>query len=163
MTIEEEQAINQNAKCHIVGITLETRPDQINIAEINRFRRYGCTRVQLGVQHTDNQILDIINRRHHVEHSIKAIRMLKEHGFKVDIHIMPDLPGTNPELDKEMMLDIFTTPHFQPDYLKIYPCLDVQYTEIRKWKQNGRWKPYAEEDSGKKLIDVIVFAKRLIP
>lgn len=163
LTIEEEQAINQTAKCHIVGITLETRPDQINIAEINRFRRYGCTRVQLGVQHTDNQILDIINRRHHVEHSIKAIRMLKEHGFKVDIHIMPDLPGSNPELDKDMMLNIFTTPHFQPDYLKIYPCLDVQYTEIRKWKQNGRWKPYAEENSGKKLIDVIVFAKRLIP
>ena len=162
-SIKLEQQKNESAECHIVGITLETRPDQINKAEIERLRNYGCTRVQLGVQHTNNDILDIINRRHHVEHSIKAIQMLKENGFKVDIHIMPDLPGSNPELDKVMMMDIFTTPYFQPDYLKIYPCLDVQYTEIRKWKENGRWKPYAEQNNGRDLIDVVVYAKRLMP
>lgn len=162
-TIEEEQIINETNDCHIVGITLETRPDQINKAEINRFRKYGCTRVQLGVQHTDNNILDKINRMHYVEHSIKAIKLLKQYGFKVDIHIMPDLPGATPEIDKLMMEEIFTTENFQPDYLKIYPCLDVEYTEIRKWKENGIWKPYAEEDNCKKLIDVILHAKKMIP
>ena len=161
--ILREQELNESATCHIVGLTLETRPDQINKAEINRLRHYGCTRVQLGIQHTNNEILDIINRRHHVEHSIKAIQILKEHGFKVDIHIMPDLPGSSPDLDKVMMMDIFTTPYFQPDYLKIYPCLDVQYTEIRKWKEDGRWKPYAEQNKGRDLIDVVVYAKRLMP
>ena len=162
-SIELEQHLNEKAECHIVGFTLETRPDQINTAEIKRLRWYGCTRVQLGIQHTDNKILDIINRQHHVEHSIKAIKLLKEAGFKVDIHIMPDLPGSSPELDKNMMMDIFTTPHFQPDYLKIYPCLDVKYTEIRKWKENGIWKPYAEKNKGRDLIDVVVYAKRLMP
>ena len=162
-TIEEEQRLNENAECHIVGFTLETRPDQINKGEIARLREYGCTRVQLGIQHTNNKILDIINRQHYVEHSIKAIKLLKESGFKVDIHIMPDLPGSSPELDKEMMLDIFTTSYFQPDYVKIYPCLDVKYTEIRKWKEDGRWKPYAEEKKGRDLIDVVVYAKRLLP
>ena len=162
-SIPLEQQRNESASCHIVGITLETRPDQINKAEIDRLRYYGCTRVQLGIQHTNNEILDIINRQHHVEHSIKAIKLLKEHAFKVDIHIMPDLPGSSPELDKVMMMDIFTTPYFQPDYLKIYPCLDVQYTEIRKWKADGRWKPYAEENKGRDLIDVVVYAKRLMP
>ena len=161
--ILREQELNETATCHIVGLTLETRPDQINKAEINRLRHYGCTRVQLGIQHTNNEILDIINRRHHVEHSIKAIQMLKEHGFKVDIHIMPDLPGSSPDLDKVMMMNIFKTPYFQPDYLKIYPCLDVQYTEIRKWKEDGRWKPYAEQNNGRDLIDVVVYAKRLMP
>ena len=107
--------------------------------------------------------LDKINRRHHVEHSIKAIRLLKENGFKVDIHIMPDLPGSNKELDMTMMENIFLTPDFQPDYLKIYPCLDVKYTEIRKWKEDGRWKPYAEENNGNDLIDVVVYAKKLLP
>ena len=50
--------------------------------------------------------------------------MLKEHGFEYSYHA--GFAGTNPELDKEMMPDIFTTPHFQPDYLKIYPCRDVR-------------------------------------
>jgi len=61
----------------------------------------------LGVQHTNNDILDIINRKHHIEDSQKAIQMLKQSWFKVDIHIMPDLPGTTPGLDKKMMDDIF--------------------------------------------------------
>ena len=76
---------------------------------------------------------------------------------------MPDLPGSNLELDKKMMLDIFATSNFQPDYIKIYPCLDVKYTEIRKWKKDGRWKPYAEQNDGNDLIDVVVYAKRLLP
>lgn len=38
----------------IIGLTLETRPDLINAREITNFRRYGCTRVQLGIQHTDD-------------------------------------------------------------------------------------------------------------
>ena len=162
-SIIEEQTINETSDCHIVGITLETRPDQINKSEIERFRFYGCTRVQLGIQHTKNHILDKINRMHKVEHSIKAIKLLKEYGFKVDIHIMPDLPGSNKSLDMEMMEDIFLTDNFQPDYIKIYPCLDVQYTEIRKWKLDGRWIPYAEQNNGQDLIDVVVYAKKLLP
>ena len=163
LSLKEEQELNENADCHIVGLTLETRPDQINKNEIKRLRYYGCTRVQLGIQHTNNKILDIINRQHYVEHSIKAIRLLKENGFKVDIHIMPDLPGSSPELDKLMMNDIFKTGNFQPDYLKIYPCLDVKFTEIRKWKEDGRWKPYAEKNKGEDFINVVVYAKRLLP
>ncbi len=30
----------------VIGVTLETRPDFITRAELRRFRRYGCTRVQ---------------------------------------------------------------------------------------------------------------------
>ena len=104
-SIIEEHTINETSDCHIVGITLETRPDQINKSEIERFRYYGCTRVQLGIQHTQNHILDKINRMHKVEHSIKAIKLLKEYGFKVDIHIMPDLPGSDKNLDMKMLIN----------------------------------------------------------
>ena len=48
--------------CKIIGLTLETRPDTITVEELRRFRRYGCTRVQLGVQHTADKILKKINR-----------------------------------------------------------------------------------------------------
>lgn len=44
-------------KIHIIGLTLETRPDCINLDEIKEFRKYNCTRVQLGVQHTNNEVL----------------------------------------------------------------------------------------------------------
>ena len=37
-----------------------------------------------------------------MEASVKAVEMLKENGFKVDGHFMPDLPGSDPEKDKMM-------------------------------------------------------------
>ena len=40
-TLEEEIEINETSKNHIIGLTLETRPDTINISEISNFRRYN--------------------------------------------------------------------------------------------------------------------------
>ena len=160
-SLSDEQNQNTVGVLKIIGISLETRPDHINKYEIKRLRDYGCTRVQLGVQHTDNKILDIVNRGHHVEQSVKAIRMLRCNGFKIDIHIMPDLPGATPEKDKTMITRVLTSPEFMPDYLKIYPCLDVDFTEIRQWKRQGRWKPYADSDNGQLITDVILHAKKL--
>ena len=40
-TLAGEQAMNEGAQCKIIGLTLETRPDTINAAEVRRLRRYG--------------------------------------------------------------------------------------------------------------------------
>ena len=61
-SILEEQRLNERAATKIIGLTLETRPDHITQAEVRRLRRYGCTRVQIGVQHTDDEVLNYINR-----------------------------------------------------------------------------------------------------
>ena len=54
----------ETARVKIIGLTLETRPDTIDTSELRRLRRYGCTRVQLGVQHTADKLLRKINRGH---------------------------------------------------------------------------------------------------
>ena len=160
LSLHTEQTINETNDIKIIGISLETRPDQINKHELRRFRELGCTRIQIGVQHTDDEILKIINRKHDVQCSVNAIKLMKDFGFKVDIHIMPDLPGATPEKDKAMFDEIFLTDKYKPDYVKIYPCLDVTYTEIRKWKEDGRWTPYSEKNGGKELIDLILYVQK---
>lgn len=157
--IQEEKRLNEIAEKKIIGISLETRPDSITPYELRRFRKLGCTRIQIGIQHTDNIILEKINRGHTIEQSVKAIRFIKEAGFKLDVHIMPDLPGATPDGDKVMIKNILTGEEFKPDYLKLYPCLDVEFTEIRKWKEEGKWKPYSEENKGQILLDVCLVAK----
>ena len=102
LSLEDEIKINQTAKCRIIGLTLETRPDCINKYEIDRFRRYNCTRVQLGVQHIDDDILKKIERGCYNNDTIKALKILKKNCYKVDYHLMPDLPGSNYEKDKTM-------------------------------------------------------------
>jgi ELP3 family radical SAM enzyme/protein acetyltransferase len=145
--IRREQDINTKSKCaRIIGLVLETRPDRISRFSLIEMRKLGSTRIQLGIQHTDNYVLDYNNRGHHVEASIKANKFIRDGGFKIDGHIMPDLPGTTLELDYEMAQTVFGGDQLQLDYCKIYPCLDLPYTEIRKWKEEGSWKAIAEHN-----------------
>ena len=62
-SMSEEIYKNINNDTKVIGLTLETRPDTINKDELIRFRSYGCTRLQLGVQHIDDYILNKINRK----------------------------------------------------------------------------------------------------
>ena len=101
-SLSEEQRINETTAVKIIGLTLETRPDTIDMNSIRLLRKYGCTRVQLGVQHLDDGVLSLVNRGHGTAATIRALRLLKDACFKVDIHIMPDLPGTTPQMDREM-------------------------------------------------------------
>lgn len=145
-TMEEEIKENRFSKCRVIGLTLETRPDFIHPKEISLLRSYGCTRVQLGIQHTDNKILKKINRGCTHEQNVRAIKLLKDAGFKVDIHLMPDLPGSDFWKDVSMMEQVLATPDLQADQWKIYPCQTLEYTKIKEWYEKGLYKPYYEEE-----------------
>jgi histone acetyltransferase (RNA polymerase elongator complex component) len=128
--LSKEMKINETSMCRVIGLTLETRPDCINEEEIKFFRSVGCTRIQIGVQHIEDDILKKINRKCYIKDTITAIRMLKDCGFKVDIHIMPDLPGSSPEKDKKMFQRILDDHELQVDDWKIYPCQTVTFSKL---------------------------------
>jgi len=96
--LQEEKNLNEAAETKIIGLTLETRPDCIDVDEVRRLRAYGCTRVQLGIQHTDDGILKKINRGCTHGDAVRAFELLKDSCYKIDIHLMPNLPGTCLEL-----------------------------------------------------------------
>lgn len=148
LTIEEELSINRTARVKISGICVETRPDSLLYEPewLIRFRRWGVTRVQLGVQHICDHILEAVNRGHTAEQASQAIELLKNNGFKVDIHLMPDLPGSAPDMDEWMFREVYTSPRFQADQIKVYPCQVVPWTRIEKWHKSGKYVPYAETD-----------------
>ena len=141
-TLEEEIEIDETARIHIIGLTLETRPDTITIEEIANFRRYNCTRVQLGVQHTNNAVLKKIMRGHTIERAYEAIKLLKNNCYKVDIHIMPNLPGATVEMDKAMLDEVLYDERIQVDQYKIYPTAIVPFTRIKRWFDEGKYVPY---------------------
>jgi ELP3 family radical SAM enzyme/protein acetyltransferase len=142
LSLEEEIQINETAKIHIIGLTLETRPDTITLEEIANFRRYNCTRIQLGVQHTNNAVLKKIMRGHTIERAYEAIKMLKNNCYKVDIHIMPNLPAASYEIDKAMLEEVLYDERIQADQYKIYPTAIVPYTRIKRWFEEGTYVPY---------------------
>lgn len=152
--LEKEQRYNENATHRVIGLTLETRPDAISPKTIYHMRRQGCTRIELGLQATDDKILDLVKRGHSVEDFKVAMEQLREAGFKVDLHFMPDLPGTTPEHDVEMYRELFSDPGLRPDMVKIYPNTVIPSAELYQWFLDGRYKPYGEENLFKSLLQM---------
>jgi ELP3 family radical SAM enzyme/protein acetyltransferase len=151
LSLEEEIKINETGMCRVIGLTPETRPDQINYKTIQFLRRIGATRLQIGVQHLNDDILRYVERGCYRKHTENAIKMLKDNGFKVDAHLMLDLPappgyeGRMAEVDAEMLTEFNTNPAFKVDQIKIYPCMVTPYTKIKEWYEQGIYKPYGED------------------
>ncbi|KAG6619393.1 putative elongator complex protein [Phytophthora cinnamomi] len=154
-SLDEEKLENETAAVKIIGITLETRPDCITPEELRRFRRYGCTRVQLGIQHTDDAILKKINRGCTSADAVRALKLLRDCCYKTDIHLMPNLPGSDPEKDRAMFDYVLHSPDLQADQWKIYPCEITPWTVIKKWYDEGSYVPYPDD----KLIDLLMDVK----
>ena len=145
LTLEEEISYNEIAKIHIIGLTLEMRSDSININEIKRLRRFNCTRVQLGIQHTNNEVLKMNNRGESIEKTKQAIKLLKNNCYKIDGHLMLNLYGSSVEKDAIMLDEILTNPDLQLDQLKIYPCAIVPFTKIKELYDSGIYIPYEDK------------------
>jgi elongator complex protein 3 len=155
----KQQKINEKAKHRIIGLTLETRPDCVNNHTIWCMREMGTTRIELGIQHTDNEILDLTKRGHSAEQAKQATELLRNYGFKTDFHLMPQLPGSTPEKDLEMMQIIFSDPGYKPDMIKIYPCTVVKNSELYDWFEQGKYHAYSTDE----LIRIIKIAKADFP
>lgn len=157
--LERQQHLNETAKHRIIGLTLETRPDCINKHTIWQMREQGCTRLELGIQHTHDEILSLTKRGHTIERAREATELARNYGFKVDFHLMPQLPGATPAIDLAMMESIFTDPGLKPDMIKIYPCTVVKGSELYDWFVQGKYKAYPTRD----LIDIIKTFKSHLP
>ena len=154
-----EQKKNEKAKYKIIGITLETRPDYIDAQELLEMRELGATRVELGVQAIDDQILKLNKRGHGISKIIQATKLLKDYGFKVTYHIMPGLPGSTAKKDLAMFKKLFTDSRFQPDQIKFYPTVVARGSLLYQWWRDGKYKPYSD----KVLQGLIVACKKVVP
>ena len=135
--MEKEQLKNEKSNIRCVSLVIETRPDYATLKEANEMLRLGCTKVELGVQTIYNDILEKIKRGHTVEDSIKATRILKDLGFKINYHMMPGLPGVNRKKDLFALYALFKYDDFQPDMLKLYPCMVLKGTKLYDlWKSS---------------------------
>lgn len=152
--LAQEKTRNEKAKNRIVGLTLETRQDYLTPKEIVKFRKLGATRVEIGVQNIFDDILKKNKRGHLVRTTIRATELLKNAGFKINYHLMPGMYGSTPKRDLEMFREIFNNQNFQPDLIKIYPCVVTDNSELFKMWKKGEYKPLTN-DENKKLLKKI--------
>ena len=158
-TLEKEQERNEKARIRCLVIVVETKPDWCFENEINIMLEQGVTRVELGVQTLKDDVLKFINRGHNLEDTKKAIKLLKNSGYKVGFHWMVGLPSVSREEDIEMFKELFSNKDYQPDALKIYPCMVFKNTPLYRIWERGDFEPVTTEEAALRIVEM----KKYIP
>ncbi|MDQ1344433.1 MAG: tRNA uridine(34) 5-carboxymethylaminomethyl modification radical enzyme Elp3, partial [Patescibacteria group bacterium] len=150
---------NSRAENRVIGMAVETRPDLVTREELAFFRECGITRVEIGYQTTVDEINFATGRGHGNAESVAATRMLKDAGFKVVAHMMPNLPGSNPDIDRQSFFRIWTDADFRPDEIKIYPTVVVGNSALERLWKAGKFESYPDDT----LVSLMVDLEAAIP
>ncbi len=157
--LEEAQELNEKAAHRLIGLSFETRPDHINEKELIRLRKLGCTKIEIGVQSLNDKVLKMNKRGHGTAETRRAIQLMRDAAFKINCHMMPGLYGSTPENDYRDFVELFDNRAYRPDWLKIYPCMVVPWSQLEKLYREGKYVPYTDEQ----VMDLIIKIKQIVP
>ncbi|KAF8437002.1 hypothetical protein BGX38DRAFT_1145288 [Terfezia claveryi] len=157
--VDEAVQFAEQSMTKCVGITIETRPDYCLDQHLSDMLRYGCTRLEVGVQSLYEDVARDTNRGHTVKSVCETFRLAKDAGYKVVSHMMPDLPNVGMERDLAQFTEYFENPNFRTDGLKIYPTLVIRGTGLYELWRTGRYTNYTPNA----LIDLVARILALVP
>ena len=149
--LEACQRINEQAAHRAVGLAVETRPDTVTPERLRLLRQLGCTKVQMGVQSLNSDVLAASRRTIGPDQIARAFGLARLFGFKIHAHFMVNLPGATPASDKADYRRFVTEAPYQPDEVKLYPCALIDGSALVADWRAGRWTPYTEGQ----LLDVL--------
>jgi elongator complex protein 3 len=158
-SVAEAIAFSEQSKTKCIGITIETRPDYCLKPHLSEMLSYGCTRIEIGVQSTYEDVAKDTNRGHTVAAVCNSFQLAKDCGFKIVSHMMPDLPNMGKDRDLDGFREYFENPQFRSDGLKIYPTLVIRGTGLYELWKTGHYRNYTPEE----LVDVVAQIQAMIP
>ncbi|MBQ9737085.1 MAG: radical SAM protein [Clostridia bacterium] len=128
----------------ISGIRLSTRPDYINDEILALLKKYGVTTVELGVQSSDDAVLEANKRGHNFQSVIDASKKIKDAGIFLGHQMMLGMYNSTPQKDRQTVYDILA---LKPDCVRIYPVVTLKGTALENYYKSGKYIPYSVEEA----------------
>lgn len=128
----------------IDGIRCSTRPDAVGDEAITLLQSYGVKTVELGVQSMNDSILVDAKRGHTVQDVVEAVARLKRHGMTVGVQLLPGLKGETWDSILETAIAVLK---LKPDFVRIYPVLVIENTELADQYRAGEYEPLSTEQA----------------
>lgn len=126
----------------IDGIRCSTRPDAVSDSQLELLRSYGMKTIELGVQSMDDTVLSLAKRGHTSNDVKLAVKQLRKFGFTVGLQLLPGLLGDSWDTIIKTAVEIS---QLQPDFVRIYPVLVIENTELAEQYKAGIYEPLSLE------------------
>lgn len=137
----------------IKGIRISTRPDYIDETILEQCLRYGVKTIELGVQSSNNDVLELNHRGHVFKDVVKSAKLIHQSGIELGLQMMLGMYGSDPEKDIKTCNDIID---LQPKSTRIYPTLVLGGTELETFYNQGKYSPYDIETAVETAKECII-------
>lgn len=144
LRLEDLTAINQSitSQC-IAEYTVEFNPGDATEEYIRGLKDIGVNRLSMGVQSFQDELLQLIGRRHNAQQAIEAVQMAQEAGFdNLSIDLIYALPGQTME---QWKADIEKALRFGIQHISTYGLMYEEGTALTKMRDRGEIQETDEE------------------
>lgn len=128
----------------IDGIRCSTRPDAVSDSQLELLCSYGMKTIELGVQSMDDTVLSLAKRGHTSNDVKLAVKQLRKFGFTVGLQLLAGLLGDSWDTIIKTGIEIS---QLQPDFVRIYPVLVIENTELAEQYKAGIYEPLSLEQA----------------
>lgn len=126
------------------SIRISTRPDCIDEEVLDILAKYNVTNIELGVQSTDDFVLDASERGHKSSDSFDAARLIIEKGFVFGGQMMIGLPNSTVDSEVQTARDIVA---MGAKEARIYPTVVFGGTKLYDMAKRGEYTPLTLEEA----------------
>ena len=137
-------------------VTVEANPGDLTPAKAASLLEQGINRVSIGVQSLDNDLLNLLGRRHDADGAIAAFRTVNEAGFdNVNLDLIYGLPWQTLGQWQDTLRRLAG---LEPTHISLY-CLTVEEgTPLHRWVEQGQ-VPHPDTDLA---ADMYQYARKLL-
>lgn len=163
--IETQKELLEAVQPYIKGkkvdsIRLSTRPDAIDKNILKMLKKYHVKTIELGVQSSNNYILERCKRGHTFEDVKKASKLIRKYRFKLGHQMMIGLPESTEKDDIKTAEDIIK---LKPKLVRIYPVLVIKGTGLEREYRNKEFTPLTVGQAVERSKEILrLFAKKNI-
>ncbi len=122
----------------IDSIRISTRPDYIDRKTLKRLKKFKVKTIELGVQSTNDYILQKCKRGHTYKDVKRASRLIRFYGFRLGHQMMVGLPDSTRLDEMNTARDLIK---LKPKMVRIYPVLVIKDTELEQEYMRGEYEP----------------------
>lgn len=125
-------------------VTIEMNPDSVKRSDLKMLKAAGFNRISLGVQSANDNILQLIGRRHNFKQVEHAMKIARAEGFNnISIDLIYGLPTQTKNSFAETL---FKAIALQPQHISCYGLKIEEGTPICEYKDT-EWLPTNDDQA----------------
>lgn len=122
--------------------TIEANPESLTEEKVAVLVAYGVTRVSLGAQSFQGQVLQVLERAHDPDAILPAVERARSAGMQVSLDLIFGVPG---QTVMQWGSDLEVALGVRPDHLSTYGLTYEKGTRLWKSRARGTLRPLDEE------------------